>query len=340
MQGLRWKGFMKRREFITVLGSAVATAAWPLGARAQQPGQRRIGVLMQYAEGDPEGQIRAKALTEELEKLGWKASLNLRIDFRWAGGDRDRFRSHAADLVKLKDELVVAVSTPAVKALQRESKTIPIVFTQVSDPIGQDMVESLAKPGGAVTGFTNYDRAIGGKWLELLKQVSPAMTRAAVVFNPQTAPYTELYLRSIESAAPSHTVGVTAAQVHDAAEIKRALTEFASVPGGGLIVMTDAFTSVHRKQIIDLAARLGLPAVYPYRYYVADGGLMSYGIDQIDQIRGAALYVDRILKGERPGDLPVQAPTKFQLVVNLKTAKALGLKISESFLLRADEVVE
>jgi putative ABC transport system substrate-binding protein len=202
------------------------------------------------------------------------------------------------------------------------------------------MVESLAKPGGTVTGFTNYDRAIGGKWLELLKQVSPTMTRAAVVFNPQTAPYTELYMRSIESAAPGHAVAVTATQVHDVAEIERALTKFASVPGGGLIVMTDAFTSVHRKQIIDLAARLGLPAVYPYRYYVADGGLMSYGIYQIDQIRGAALYVDRILKGERPGDLPVQAPTKFQLVVNLKTAKALGLKISESFLLRADEVVD
>ena len=202
------------------------------------------------------------------------------------------------------------------------------------------MVESLAKPGGAVTGFTSDDRAIGGKWLELLKQVSPTMTRAAVVFNPQTAPYTELYMRSIESAAPSHTVGTTTAEVHDAVEIERALTEFAKVPGGGLIVMTDAFTSGYRKQIIGLAARLGLPAVYPYRYYVADGGLMSYGIDQIDQIRGAALYVDRILKGERPGDLPVQAPTKFQLVVNVKTAKALGLKISETFLLRADEVVE
>lgn len=234
----------------------------------------------------------------------------------------------------------MAVSTPAVKALQRESKTRPIIFTQVSDPIGQDMVESLAKPGGAVTGFTSDDRAIGGKWLELLKQVSPTMTRAAVVFNPQTAPYTELYMRSIESAAPSHTVGTTTAEVHDAVEIERALTEFAKVPGGGLIVMTDAFTSGYRKQIIGLAARLGLPAVYPYRYYVADGGLMSYGIDQIDQIRGAALYVDRILKGERPGDLPVQAPTKFQLVVNVKTAKALGLKISETFLLRADEVVE
>jgi putative ABC transport system substrate-binding protein len=313
----------------------------PLAVRAQQTALlRRIGVLMQYAEGDPEGQIRAKALTEELEKLGWKASLNLRIDYRWAGGDRDRFRRHAAELVKLKDELVVAVSTPAVKALQRESKTIPIIFTQVSDPIGQDIVKSLAKPGSSVTGFTNYDRAIGGKWLELLKQVSPTLTRAAVVFNPQTAPYTQLYMGSIESAAVSNAVSVTTAQVHDAAEIERTLTEFARVPGGGLIVMTDVFTSVQRKLIIDVAARLALPAVYPYRYYVADGGLMSYGTDQIDQIRGAALYVDRILKGERAGDLPIQAPTKFQLVINVTTAKALGLKISESFLLRADEVVE
>jgi putative ABC transport system substrate-binding protein len=329
---------MRRRDFISFVGGATA---WPLAARGQQTARtRRIGVLMQYAEGDPEGQIRAKVLTQELEKLGWKSGLNLRIDYRWAAGDRDRFRHHAADLVKLKDELVVAVSTPAVKALQRESKTIPIIFTQVSDPIGQDIVKSLAKPGGAVTGFTNYDRTIGGKWLELLKQVSPSMRRAAVVFNPQTAAYTQLYMGSIESASSSHTVSVTAAQVHDAAEIERTLTEFARVPGGGLIVMTDVFTSVHRKQIIDLAARLALPAVYPYRYYVADGGLMSYGTDQIDQIRGAALYVDRILKGERSGDLPVQAPTKFQLVVNVKTAKALGLKISESFLLRADEVIE
>jgi ABC-type uncharacterized transport system substrate-binding protein len=329
---------MRRRAFIAFIGGA---AAWPLAVRGQQTVRiRRIGVLMQYAEGDPEGQIRAKVLTQELEKLGWKSGLNLRVDYRWAGGDRDRFRRHAAELVKLRNELVVAVSTPAVKALQRESKTIPIIFTQVSDPIGQDIVKSLAKPGGTVTGFTNYDRAIGGKWLELLKRVSPTITRAAVVFNPQTAPYTELYMASIESAAPSHTVSVTTAQVHDAAEIERTITEFARVPGGGLIIMTDAFTSVHRRRIIDLAARFALPAVYPYRYYVADGGLMSYGTDQIDQIRGAALYVDRILKGERPGDLPVQAPTKFQLVVNVKTAKALGLKISESFLLRADEVVE
>jgi putative ABC transport system substrate-binding protein len=330
---------MKRREFITLLVSAAVS--WPLAAQAQQPERmRRIGVLMQYAASDPEGQIRAKALTQELQKLGWKVGLNLQIDYRWAGGDRDRFRHHAADLVKLKNELVVAVSTAAVKALQRESKTVPIVFTQVSDPLGQEIVKSLAKPGGAVTGFTNYDRTIGGKWLELLKQVAPTMTRAAVVFNPQTAPYTELYMRSIEAAALSVAVNVTTAQVHDATEIEGTLTEFARVPGGGLIVMTDAFTSAHRRQIIDLAARFALPAIYPFRYYVTDGGLMSYGTDQIDQIRGAAVYVDRILKGERPGDLPVQAPTRFQLVVNVKTAKALEPKISESFLLRADEVIE
>lgn len=331
---------MRRRDFVSLLSGAAA-AMWPLVARAQQRERmRRIGVLMQYTQSDPEGQIRADALIQGLQKLGWKVGLNLRIDYRWGGGNRDRFRRGAAELVMLKDELVVAVSTPAVKALQRESMTVPIVFTQVSDPVGQDIVKSLARPGGVATGFTNYDRAMGGKWLELLKQVAPTMTRAAVVFNPNTAPYAALYMRSIEAAAPSIAVKVTTAQVRDAAEIEGTLTAFAREPDGGLIVMTDAFTSVHRKQIIELAARLSLPVMYPYRYYVADGGLMSYGIDQVDQIRGAAIYVDRILKGERPGDMPVQTPTKFLLVVNLKTAKTIGLKISESFLLRADEVIE
>jgi ABC-type uncharacterized transport system substrate-binding protein len=330
---------MRRRDFIKVIGSTAA--AWPIAALAQAAERmRRIGVLMQYAENDLQGQLRAKALVQGLQKLGWQVGRNLRIDYRWAGGDRARFRLHAAELVKLRDELVVAVSTPAVKALQRVSLTAPIVFTQVSDPLGQGIVKSLAQPGGVVTGFTNYDRAMGGKWLELLKEVAPTVTRAAVVYNPQTAPYTALYMRSIEAAAPSIAVKVITLQVRDNTEINTALTAFAREPGGGLIVMTDAFTSVHRKQIIALAARLALPAMYPYRYYIVDGGLMSYGIDQIDQIRGAATYVDRILKGERPGDLPVQAPTRFRLVVNLKTAKALGLKISESFLLRADEVID
>jgi putative ABC transport system substrate-binding protein len=279
-------------------------------------------------------------LSQELQKLGWKVGQDLRIDHRWAGGDRERYRSNAANLVKLKEELIVAVSTPAVRALRRESLTIPIVFTQVSDPLGQGFVKSLAKPGGLVTGFSNYDRAMGGKWLELLKEVAPVVTHAAVVFNPQTAPYAELYMRSIRAAAPSVAVSVTTLQIRNVSEIEPALSAFSRGPSGGLIVMTDAFTAVHRKRIIELAARFAMPAMYPYRYYVADGGLMSYGIDQLDQMRGAAIYVDRILKGDRPGDLPVQEPTKFQLVINERTAKALGLKIPESLLLRADEVIE
>jgi ABC-type uncharacterized transport system substrate-binding protein len=292
------------------------------------------------AQTDPEGQIRVKALEQTLRKLGWTEGKNLRVDYRWAGGDDDRFRAHAAELVRLEEDAVVAVSTPAVEAMRRETRTIPIVFTQVSDPVGQGIVENVARPGGIVTGFTNYDPPIGGKWLELLKEAAPGVRRAAIVFNPKTAPYATLYLRAIEAAPPSVAVKVTAAPVHDAAEIEAAFGRHAREQGGGLIVMTDTFNSVHRKQIIDLAARFALPAIYPYRYYVADGGLMSYGIDQVQQFQGAAIYLDRILNGKKPGDLPVQAPTKFQLMINLKTAKALGLTISESFLLRADELVE
>jgi putative tryptophan/tyrosine transport system substrate-binding protein len=329
---------LRRREFVTLLGGA---AGWPLMARAQQPERLRgIGVLMQYAESDPEARERAKALAEGLQKLGWEVGRNLRIDYRWAGGDPDRFRLHAADLVKLEEALVLAVSTPAVNALRRESVTIPIVFTQVSDPISQGIVKSMAHPGGATTGFTNYDPAMGGKWLGLLKEAAPAVIQAAVVFNPKTAPYTALYMPSIEAAASSIAVKVTTVPVHDDAEIETAFAAFAREPAGGLIVMVDAFTSVHRGRIIEAAARLHLPAIYPFRYYTAEGGLMSYGIDQVEQIRGAATYIDRILKGERPGDLPVQTPTRFQLVINLKTAKTQGLKISESFLLRADELIE
>ena len=330
---------MRRREFITLLGGAAA--AWPLPVRAQQPERmRRIGVLMQYSESDPEGQIRVKALEQTLQKLGWIQGRNLQVDYRWADGDGDRFRAHAAELVRLGEDAIVAVSSPAVKALQRETHTIPIIFTQVSDPVAQGIVKNMARPGGIVTGFSNYDPAISGKWLELLKQAAPSVRRAAIVFNPKTAPYTTLYVRAIEAVAPSMAVKVTTAPVHDDAEIEVAFTRHAREQGGGLIVMTDTFTSVHRKQIIELAARLALPAMYPYRYYVVDGGLMSYGIDQIQQYQGAAIYLDRILNGVKPGDLPVQAPTKYQLMINLKTAKALGLTISKSFLLRADELIE
>jgi putative ABC transport system substrate-binding protein len=324
---------VNRREIITLLGGA---AAWPLAARAQQA--QRIGVVMQYTEGDPEARIRVEALEDALQKLGWTRDRNLHIDYRWVGTDSSRFQLHAADLVRLKVGAIIAVSTPAVRALQRESRDIPIVFTQVSDPVGQGIVKNMARPGGNITGFTNYDPEVGGKWLELLKEAAPKLTRAAIVFNPRTASYTALYLRAIEAVAPSINVMVTPSPIHDSAEIEAAFMRHARERGSGLIVMTDVFTSVHRQRIIELAARFGLPATYPYRYYVLDGGLMSYGIDQVEQYRGAAGYVDRILKGEKAGDLPVQAPTKFQLTINAKTAKALD--VPPTLLARADEVIE
>jgi putative ABC transport system substrate-binding protein len=328
---------MRRRQFLGFLGGV--SAAWPLAARAQQIERiRRIGVLMQYTESDPEGQSRAMALSQGLQNLGWKVGLDLRIDYRWAGGDRDRFRLLAADLVRRRLETIVAVSSPAVRALQRESHAIPIVFTQVSDPVGQGIIESMARPGRNITGFTNYDPEIGGKWLELLKEAAPKLTRAAIVFNPRTAPYTALYVRAIEAVAPSIAVKVATSPVHSEAELEVAFTKLAREQGSGLIVMTDTFTSVHRHRIIELAARFALPAIYPYQYYVRDGGLMSYGIDQIEQYRGAADYVDRILKGEKAGNLPVQAPTRFQLTINLKSAKALD--VPSTLLARADQVIE
>jgi putative ABC transport system substrate-binding protein len=327
---------VKRREFIAVVGGA---AAWSLAARAQQP-QRRIGVLMQYAESDPEGEIRIDALGQALQKLGWIAGGNLHIDYRWAGGDRDQFQGYAADLVKLGEEVIVAVSTPAVKALQRETRVIPIIFTQVSDPVGQGIIQSMARPDGNVTGFANYDPAIGGKWLELLKEAAPSVTRAAIVFNPQTAPYTGLYVRAMEAVAPSIRTKVISAPVHNESEIEAFFAKHAREPGGGLIVMTDAFNSAHRKQIIEFSARFALPAVYPYRYYVADGGLMTYAVEQVEQFRGTAVYIDRILKGEKVGALPVQAPDRYRLIINLKAAKALGLTIPPAVLARADEVIE
>jgi putative ABC transport system substrate-binding protein len=316
-----------------------AAAARPLPAHAQ-PAQRRIGVLMSYAQSDPEAQIRVTAFEATLQKAGWVVGNNLVIDYRWAGGDGDRFRVHAADLVKRAKDAILAVTTPALAAVHHETRTIPIVFTQVSDPVGQGIVANIARPGGMVTGFTNFDPIMCGKWLGLLKEAAPSVTRAAVVFNPRTAPYTSLYLRAIETFATSAGVKVTTASVHDVTEIEAAFMAHARDKGGGLIVMTDAFTSIHRKQIIELAARFALPAVYPYTYYTADGGLMSYGIDQVEQIRGAALYVDRILRGEKPGDLPIQQPTKFEFVINLKTAKTLGLTLPTTLLARADQLIE
>jgi putative ABC transport system substrate-binding protein len=325
---------IRRREFITFLGS---TVAWPFSAWAQQT-LRRLGVLMMYDESDPESQVRARALEETLQKLGWAKDRDLHIDYRWVGADTDRFELHAADLVKLRDDAIIAVSSPAVRALQRESRTIPIVFVQVSDPVGQGIVDNIARPGGNTTGFANYDPEIGGKWLELLKEAAPTLTRAAIVFNPTTAPYTELYLRAIETVAPSAGLKVTASPIQNEAEIEPVFAKLARENGSGLIVMTDPFTAAHRKRIIELAARFGLPAIYPYRYFVVDGGLMSYGTEQVEQIRAAAGYVDRLLKGEKIGNLPVQMPTKLQLIFNVKTAEAF--KVPPTLLARADEAIE
>jgi putative tryptophan/tyrosine transport system substrate-binding protein len=330
---------VKRRDLLALV--AGVTMLRPLAARAQQPESvRRIGVLLFFSEGDPEAVRRVNVLEEALKGLGWIKGRNLHVDYRWAAADSEGFRHHAADLVRLKVDAIIAASTPAAQAMQRETRTIAIVFTQVSDPVGQGIVKNTRRPGGMTTGFSNYDPEIGGKWVQLLKEAVPNLTRAAVVFNPKTAPYTTMYLRAMEAVAPSIGVNVFAEPIHGDAEIEAVFAKHRSAEGSGLIFMTDAFISVHRKRIIELAARFAVPAIYPYRYYIADGGLISYGADQLEQYRGAANYVDRILKGEKPGDLPVQAPDRYALIVNMKAAKALGLTVPHSLLQRADEVIE
>jgi ABC-type uncharacterized transport system substrate-binding protein len=328
---------VQRREFITLLGGA---ATWPLAARAQQPeGRRRIGVLMNLAERDPEGQARTGALREGLAKLGWTEGRELQIEYRWFAGDPDRARAYAAELVKLKPEVIFAGATPSVAVLQRETRSVPIVFAQVADPVGAGFVASLARPGGNITGFASFEYAIAAKWLELLKQIAPQVTRVAVIYD-LTNPETKEYLPVIEAAARSFGVQVSISVVRNAAEIERAIEEFTREPNGGLIPLPTPLMAVHRDLIISLAARHRLPNVYAWRYYAMAGGLASYGIDNIELYRRAASYVDRILKGEKPGDLPVQQATKFELVINLKTAKALGLDPPISLLARTDEVIE
>ena len=330
---------MRRREFITLLGGAVA---WPLATRAQQPAQvRPIGMLIGYAENDPETQARLSAFRQGLEHLGWTEGRSVRIDYRFAPASPDQAQLFAKELVALRPDILIGNSTPAAAALLRETRTIPVVFVGVSDPVGSGFVASIARPGGNTTGFTNFEPSLIGKWLEMLKEVAPGIVRAAVIFNPKTAPGGgSFFLGPFEPVARSLAVEPIAARVNDTTEIESAVAAIGREPGGSLIVMPDAFTTVHRQLIILLAARHGLPAIYPYRYQAVEGGLLSYGVDTVDLLRRAAPYVDRILKGERPADLPVQAPIKFELVVNLRTAKALGLKIPETFLLRADEVIE
>jgi putative ABC transport system substrate-binding protein len=327
---------MRRRDFIAHFGSA--TVGWPLVARAQQPERmRRIGVLMALAADDPAGQARLVAFVQALQELGWTDGRNVRIDTRWAAGDAERFRRYAAELVALAPDVILASGGTGAGALLQASRTVPIVFTQTQDPVGAGYVDSLARPGGNATGFTSMEYGTSGKYLELLKEIAPRIVRAAVLRDP-TIPQGIGQFGAIQAVAPSLGVEVRPIDVHDAPEIERAVTTFAQSANGGLIVTASALTALHRDLIITLAARHKLPAVYWERFFVTGGGLISYGSDSIDPHRRAADYVDRILKGEKPADLPVQAPTKYETVVNLKTAKALGLAIPQSILATADVI--
>jgi ABC-type uncharacterized transport system substrate-binding protein len=329
---------MRRREFITLLGSAVA--AWPRAAGAQQSERmRRIGVLMNLAADDAEGQARIAAFRQGLQQLGWTDGGNVRIDYRWAAGDAGRFQRYAEELLALAPDVILASAAPSVQALQRATRTVPIVFANVGDPVASGFVQSLARPGGNATGFMQFEFSLSGKWLELLKQVAPDVTRAAVLRDPEVGTGTSQFA-VIQAMAPLLRIEVNPVNVRDPSEISRAVEAFARSPNGGLIVTASSMAVRHRDLITMLAARHRLPAVYSFRPFVAAGGLMSYGIDQIDPYRQAAGYVDRILKGEKPADLPVQQPTKFELVINLKTAKALGLEVPPTLLVRADEVIE
>jgi len=329
---------MRRREFVILLGGSAA-AAWPLAAHAQQSNRLRVvGVLLAMAPDDPEAQLRVKAFEAGLRELGWTEGRNLRLEYRWAAGDAALLRKQATELVGLAPDLILATSTPVLAALRQENP-LPIVFVQVTDPIGGGFVPNLARPGGSLTGFTSFEFTIGSKWLEALKHVAPAVTRVALIFNPDTAPFAHMFWQPVEDAAPSFDVEPMQAPVRDVGEIERTVAAFAR-QNGGLMVLPDVSTTNHRDLIIALAARHRLPAVYPYRYFATSGGLMSYGSDLADVYRRAASYVDRILKGAVPGDLPVQAPAKFEFVINLKTANALGLTVPPLWLGRADEVIE
>jgi putative tryptophan/tyrosine transport system substrate-binding protein len=332
-------GHMKRRQFVTLLSGA---AMWPLVASAQQLDQvHRVGVLSNIGESDLEAQSMVTALHEELRKLGWMDGRNLQVDHRWAAGNPDRATTMAKQLVALKPEVLVGHTTPSVIALRKQTEVIPIVFVQISDPIGAGFITNLARPDGNITGFTNFESSMVGKWVEMLKEMAPGVSRVAFLFNPQTAPYVARYYQGpLEASARSLGLQSLASPVHDAREIESAIFAFGHEPGGGLIVMPDSFNIVHRSQIMALAAQHRLPIISPYRFMVEEGGLMAYGVEPVELFRRAAVYVDRILKGAKPAELPVQAPTKFELVINLKAVKALGLSVPSTLLARADEVIE
>jgi len=329
---------LRRREFITLLGGVVA--AWPLAARAQQrEPMRRVGVLMTRAPDDPYGRVVFAAFMQGLQERGWTVDRNLRIDIRWGGGDSDHYRTYAAELVALAPDVILAATTTPVRAVLQVTRSVPIVFANATDPVAGGLVASLAHPGGSVTGFSARELGFGAKWLELLKEVAPRISRVAV-FRDSTTTGGVGQFAAIQTAAPALGVELTPIDLRDADEIGRAVAAFAGQPNGGLIMIAAARADVHRKLVIALAAKHRLPAVYPLRIYAADGGLLSYGPDPTDQWRRAAGYIDRILKGEKPADLPVQAPTKYELVINLKSAKALGIEVPPTLLARADEVIE
>ena len=328
---------MKRRDFITLLGAA---AAWPLAAQARQAEpMRRIGVLMGYPEGDQQAQANVTALLRGLQNLGWIEGRNVQIDYRWAGADPDKARVFARELIAMMPDVLVPSTNQVTRILQQETRTIPIVFAFVGDPVGSGFAASLARPGKNITGFANFENSIGSKWLELLEEIAPRTERVGFVFNPDAAPNVGFF-HAAEAAAPSLGIKLAALAVRDATDIEQGITAFASEPDGGLIVAPHAVTVENHKLIIELAVRYGLPAVYGVRYFAEGGGLVSFGNNTADLFRRVATYIDLILKGAKPADLPVQLPTKFELIVNLKTARTLGLDLSESFLIRADGVIE
>lgn len=331
---------MKRREFISLIGGAAA--AWPLAVRAQEPGRvRRVGVLLAFFDYDPESQVRIAAFRQELENLGWTEGRNIQIEYRWASGDAERFRAFAAELVATRPDVVMAHTSPSAEALARETRTIPIIFAAVSNPVGSGLVASLSEPGRNATGFTIFEPSMGAKWVEFLKELSPRLARVGLLLNPATTPgHGTPYLQSVEAAARSFGIDSIHATVSNAAQIKDAIATLAHRPHSGLIVMPDVFMTNHRELITALAMRHALPAIYPFRYFAEGGGLISYGIDVSDIFRRAATYVDKVLRGATPSSLPVQHPDKFELVINMKTAEALGLDVPRILLARANEVIE
>ena len=330
---------MRRRDFIALAGGAAAV--WPFAAHAQQSERmRRIGVLSSLAETDPEAQAWDAAFRKRLIELQWIDGRNVHIDYRWGAGSVDRMQLFAKELVRLNPDVLVSISTPATASLQAETRTIPIVFAWVSDPVGSRFVSSLANPGGNITGFINIEASVIGKWLTLMREIAPQVSRIGFLFNPQTAPFAQYYLYTFRAAAAALAIEAIDAPVHSTEEVEAFITKLAGEAGAGLVIMSDTSMNVYRQTIYSLAERYRLPAIYPYRFFVTEGGLMSYGIEVADLLRGAASYVDRILRGQKPSELAVQQPTKFELVINAKTATALGLKIPATLLATADELIE